>query len=437
MSVPTAENGADSGAIGQSMAAVQQRTIRVLSAGQVLSGVAIAATVPAGALLADSIAEADAAAGFAQTSVVTGAALLALPLARLALSRGRRVSLSTGFGVGALGGLLVVGAAVARSLPLVYVGSVLLGGAQAAGYQARYAATDLAPEQQRGRALSWVLWAATIGAVLGPNLLDPSGAVAESWGLPRLAGPYVLALACLAGAGLVLAAGLRPDPYLLARQARNVGHPNGVPSLRDGVTHLRSEPMAVAGIAAIAIGHVVMVMVMVMTPVHMAHVDVTVSLIGLVISVHILGMYAFSPAVGWLVDRIGGRKVVGVGLAVLVVACVVSATVPADNIPAMGVGLLLLGLGWSCTLVAGSTLLVGAVAARERPAVQGVSDLTMNVAGALGGAVAGVVVMLTSYAVLCLAALGPIAAVVVFLRRRFAAADATAGAATADVSVTG
>jgi MFS family permease len=403
---------------------VQRRTVRVLSAGQVLSGVAIAATVPAGALLADSIAEADAAAGFAQTSVVTGAALLALPLARLALSRGRRVSLSTGFGVGALGGLLVVGAAAIRSLPLLYVGSVLLGGAQAAGYQARYAATDLAPEDQRGRALSWVLWAATIGAVLGPNLLDPSGAVAESWGLPRLAGPYVLALACLAGAGLVLTTSLRPDPYLLARRLRDVSDTAEVPSLRDGIAHLRSEPVAVAGIAAIAIGHVVMVMVMVMTPVHMAHVDVTVSLIGLVISVHILGMYAFSPAVGWLVDRVGGRTVVSVGLSVLVVACVVSATVPADNIPAMGAGLLLLGLGWSCTLVAGSTLLVGAVAARERPAVQGVSDLTMNVAGAVGGAVAGVVVMVTSYAVLCFVALVPIGVVYVFLRQRFAVADA-------------
>jgi MFS family permease len=404
---------------GSDTTTVQRRTVRVLSAGQVLSGVAIAATVPAGALLADSIADTDAAAGFAQTSVVTGAALLALPLARLALGQGRRVSLSFGFGVGAVGGLVVVVAAVARSLPLLYAGSVLVGGAQAAGYQARYAATDLAPEDQRGRALSWVLWAATLGAVLGPNLLDPSGAVVESWGLPRLAGPYVLALVCLAGAGFVLFAGLRPDPYLLARRQRDeVDASTARPSLRDGIVHLRSEPTAVAGIAAIAVGHVVMVMVMVMTPVHMAHVDVTVSLIGLVISVHIVGMYAFSPVVGWFVDRNGARTVVSMGLAVLVVACVVSATVPADHVPAMGAGLLLLGLGWSCTLVAGSTMLVSAVDARERPAVQGVSDLTMNVAGAAGGAVAGVVVMLSSYAVLCLSALVPIALVAMFLRRR-------------------
>jgi MFS family permease len=411
--VPSTDDQLD----GTDTAAVQRRTVKVLSAGQVLSGVAIAGTVPAGALLANAIGNSDAAAGFAQTSVVTGAALLALPLARIALGRGRRASLSMGFGVGALGGLVVVVAAVTRSLPLVYAGSVLLGGAQAAGYQARYAATDLADEEHRGRALSWVLWAATIGAVLGPNLLDPSGAVAERWGLPRLAGPYVLAALCLAGAAGVLLARLRPDPYVLARRLRAGAVPAVQPRLRDGLERLRSEPTAVAGIAAIAIGHVVMVMVMVMTPVHMAHVDVTVSLIGLVISVHILGMYAFSPAVGWLVDRVGGQRVVSTGFVVLAMACVVSATVPADNVPAMGLGLLLLGLGWSCTLVAGSTLLVGAVPVAERPAVQGVSDLTMNVAGALGGAIAGVVVMLTNYSVLCLSALVPLAIVWMVLRR--------------------
>lgn len=394
---------------------LQRRTLRVLSLGQLVSGVAVAGTVPAGALLADELAGTDAAAGFAQTSMVTGAALVALPLARLALRRGRRPSLVAGYGIGALGAVIVAVAAATRSLPLVYLGSLLIGGAQAASYQARYAATDLADEARRGRALAWVVWAATIGAVAGPNLLDPSGKLADSWGLPELSGPYLLAVACLGAAALILAAALRPDPYVVATRSTPADAPR--PRLTDGIAHLKREPLAVAGITTIAVGHVVMVAVMVMTPVHMAHVDVTVSLIGLVISVHILGMYAFSPIVGAAVDRLGAVQVARVGMVILVVACVVSGIAHAGDVVVLGTGLLLLGIGWSCTLISGSTLLVAAVAPAERPAVQGLSDVTMNVAGALGGALAGVVVTFGSYTVLALGAILPVVALAIVVAR--------------------
>jgi MFS family permease len=414
-----------------STALVQRRTVRVLSTSQLLGGVAVAGSVPAGALLADAIADSDAAAGLAQTSVVTGAAIVALPLARLALTRGRRASLVVGYGVGALGAAVVVVGASASSLALLLVGSLLLGSSQAAGFGARYAATDLATEEHRGRALSWVVWAATIGAVAGPNLLDPSGTLSERWGLPPLAGPYLVAVAALGIAAVVLFVRLRPDPYLLATRMAAKAHTavsaaTGTAGavvappaarVRDGIAHLRGEPVAVLGIATVAVGHLVMVMVMVMTPVHMAHVDVTVSLIGLVISVHIVGMYAFSPVVGWAVDRTGARTVASVGMAILVVACVVSGLTHAGNVVVLGTGLLLLGLGWSCTLIAGSTMVVEAVGARERPAVQGLSDLVMNGAGALGGALAGVIVLLTSYTVLALGAVVPVAALFLWTQR--------------------
>lgn len=164
------------------------------------------------------------------------------------------------------------------------------------------------------------------------------------------------------------------------------------------------------GISTIAVGHVVMVMVMVMTPVHMAHVDVTLQLIGLVISVHVAGMYALSPVVGASVDRFGRIPVIVAGFGILVISCVVSGLAPADNVVLLGIGLFLLGLGWSCTLIAGSTLVTDATSPEERPSVQGLSDLVMNAAGALGGAVAGVVVLVGSYGVLCAVATIPILA---------------------------
>lgn len=381
--------------------AVQKRSVATLAGSQILGGVAVAGSLPAGALIAASLSGSEAAAGLAQTFGVVGAALLALPLARLALTRGRRDALSLGYGLGFVGAIVVVVSTVQRSLLGVYAGCLLVGVASAAGLQARYAATDLATPRHRARSLSFVVWGATIGAVAGPNLLDISGRWALAWNLPQLTGPYlVAAVVTLATVGLLLIF-LRPDPYRESLRLRGADGPGVVhPRLRDGIEHLKTRPRAVLGIGAVAIGHVAMVMVMVMTPVHMAHVDVRLQLIGLVISVHVAGMYAFSPLVGMAVDRFGRIQVIFAGVAILLAACVISGLAAADDVLTLGVGLFLLGLGWSCTLIAGSTLVTDEVEPRERPSVQGLSDLTMNVAGALGGVVAGLVVWWSSYAVL-------------------------------------
>jgi MFS family permease len=393
--------------------AIQRRTVGVLSISQVFGGIAIAGSVAAGSLIAASVSGSEAMAGLAQTFGVLGAALLALPLARVALSKGRRASLTLGYGLGAVGALVVIAGALWLNIVLVLLGCLLVGVASASGYQARYAAVDLAQDDRRGRQLSYVVWAATIGAVLGPNLLQPAGWLGLSLGLPELAGPYVITAVTLAIAVLVLLLFLRPDPYILAAQIRAKQDAEAQrefvkPRLRDGIAHLRGNRGALLGMSAIAIGHVAMVMVMVMTPIHMAHVDVTLTLIGLVISVHVAGMYALSPVVGWGVDRFGRVPVIVTGVVILLVSCVLSGFAAGDDVWLLGIGLFLLGLGWSCTLIAGSTLLVDDVGAVERPSVQGLSDLVMNVAGAVGGAVAGLVVAFSSYGVLCAVAAIPV-----------------------------
>jgi MFS family permease len=391
---------------------IQKRTVATLSASQMFGGIAVAGSIPAGSLIAASISGSDAYAGLAQTAGVLGAAIFALPLARIALSRGRRPALATGYGLGAVGALVVILAAVNRNLVGILAGCLLVGVASAASFQARYAATDLALPEHRARSLSYVVWAATIGAVLGPNLLNFSGSIGVSLGLPQLSGPYVMSGVALCLAVLILLVSLRPDPFLLATsiRARAVGssEPVNKPRLRDGLEHLKTRPRAVLGIGSIAIGHVVMVMVMVMTPVHMAHVDVTLQLIGLVISVHVAGMYAFSPVVGWAVDRFGRIQIIAVGIVILLLSCIISGLAPANNIAVLGTGLFLLGLGWSCTLIAGSTLITDSVEPVERPSVQGLSDLTMNGAGAIGGAVAGLIMMWGGYGWLCALATIPL-----------------------------
>lgn len=388
--------------------ALQEKTVKVLATAQVLNGVGVAGTVAAGSLLVASITNSETLAGLAQTSSVLGAAALALPLARLTSRGGRRLALSVGLIAGVIGSLLAIFGGSRENIYLMLTGTFLVGAASAAGYQARFAAIDLATNEKRAKQLSFVVWGSTIGAVTGPNLMEPSGNLAESFGLPRLTGPYLISAVTLALAVLVIQLFLRPDPYLTA--AKDSGAAT-LPRVKTKVAlkHIRSNARASFAIASIAIGHIAMVAVMVMTPVHMAHVDVTLTIIGLVISLHVLGMYAFSPLVGALTDRLGRLRVIQIGVAILLSSALISGFARADDAITLGIGLFLLGLGWSCTLIAGSALLTESVSPEFKSASQGASDLVMNLSGASGGAIAGVVIATLSYGWLCLLSAIPVA----------------------------
>jgi MFS family permease len=378
-------------------AAVQRRTLAVLSAGVALGGLGVTVGITVGGLLAREVAGSDAAAGLGQTASVLGAAIVAVPLARVSDRRGRRAGLALGYGVAVLGALVVVLAAALSSLPLLLAGLFLFGAATSSGLQARYAAADLAEPEHRGRALSLVVWATTIGSVLGPNLAEPGNALGRSLGLPDLGGAFVLSIAVFAVVVLGALLLLRPDPLLLARRlAVGVG-PAGPPPRTGSAAALRAvwaSPGGRLGVTAVVVSHAVMVGLMVMTPVHMgaghgAADGTTLRIIGLVISVHVAGMYLFSPVVGWLADRAGRPATVGLGGALLLAASAVAGTAPPGAALQLGVGLFLLGLGWSCGLVAGSTLVTESVPAPLRPTAQGATDLLMGLGAAVAGAVGG------------------------------------------------
>ena len=387
--------------------ALQEKTVKVLAAAQILNGVGVAGTVAAGSLLVASITESETLAGLAQTSSVLGAAALALPLARLTARGGRRLALSAGFVAGVVGSLFAIYGGSQKNIFFMLLGTFLVGAASAAGYQARFAAVDLATNETRAKQLSLVVWGSTVGAVTGPNLMEPAGNLAESIGLPRLTGPYVVSAATLSLAILVIQLFLRPDPFLTAMsQSGLVTKPKG--ATKAALRHIRSNDRAMFAILSIAIGHVAMVSIMVMTPVHMAHVDVTLTVIGLVISVHVLGMYAFSPIVGTFSDRLGRVRVIQIGVITLVLSAIISGSARADDAITLGIGLFLLGLGWSCTLIAGSAFLTESVSPEMKTSSQGASDLVMNLSGAGGGALAGVIIGTLSYGWLCAFAAIPV-----------------------------
>ncbi len=392
----------------------QARTVKVLASAQVLNGVGVAGTVAAGSLLVASITDSETLAGLAQTSSVLGAAALALPLARLTSRGGRRLALSVGYTAGVIGSLFAIFGGSQENLIFMLLGTFFVGAASAAGYQARFAAIDLATDQTRARQLSFVVWGLTIGAVAGPNLMAPSGNLAENLGLPRLVGPYLISALTLFLATLVIQIFLRPDPYLTAQGPKTSA--TRLPA-RVALKHIKGNERALFAILSIAIGHVAMVSIMVMTPVHMAHVDVTLTIIGLVISIHVIGMYAFSPLVGSLSDRIGRVRTIQIGIATLLVSALVASMAAADDAITLGIGLLLLGLGWSCTLIAGSALLAESVSIDYKTSAQGASDLVMNLSGAGGGALAGVIIGTLSYGWLCAFAAIPVSILALWSRR--------------------
>lgn len=379
---------------GTDVAAVQRRTVRVLSGGVALAGLGVTVGITAGGLLARDVAGTDSAAGLGQTAGVLGAAVLAVPLARISGSAGRRAGLAAGYSVAVVGALVTVAAAAASSLLLLLLGLFLFGAATACGLQSRYAAADLAPPEHRGRALSLVVWATTVGSVLGPNLAAPGADLGTALGLPALAGAFVVSAGVFALVALLLQGLLRPDPLLLAR--RLGGHADGpVPRTATG-TALRAvwaSPTGRLGLVGVVVAHSVMVGVMVMTPVHMGHAGgsehAVLRVVGVVISVHVAGMYLFSPLVGLLADRTGAPTVVVLGGGLLLAAAAVAGTAGPDDSPQLGVGLLLLGLGWSCGLIAGSALVTGAVDAGLRPTAQGGTDLLMGLGAALAGVAGG------------------------------------------------
>nr|WP_239140321.1 MFS transporter [Plantactinospora endophytica] len=398
---------------------LQRRTLLLLCLTQIIGGTGMTIGMTVGVLLAARLGG-TAISGLVQSASVVGGALLAVPVSRIMRSGGRRPGLVAAYLVGAVGGVLIILAAVTGWVPLLFLGALLFGGGTTAGLQARYAAVDLAEPTRRGRHLSIAVWATTVGAVTAPNLAAPADRALAWTGVPVLAGPFVFSVLAFVLAAGVLVVFLRPDPLLTARRLAAPA-PDAAPAvdtagaaapadrddgLRGALRVVRDLPAARLGISAVAMGHLVMVGVMVMTPVRLGewHSDAhLLRVVGLVLSLHIAGMFALAPVVGWLTDRVGRRAVILGGLGLLLAACAVAGTAGHDTVR-ISIGLTLLGLGWSGTMVAGSTLLSESVPVSVRPAVQGLSDLTMGLAGALAGALSGFVIQVAGYPVLNLLA---------------------------------
>ncbi len=385
---------------------IQRHTLAVLIISQIVGTIGIGVAPTIGILLAGEVTSSEAWAGLARVASTLGTASMGIPLGNLAARRGRRFALSTGWAIATVGGLILVAAAQWNLVVPLFAGLFLFGAGAAVTLQARFAATDLATPANKARSLSLVVWMSTIGMVLGPNLGAPGELVSRHTGLTPYASAFAIAVVFSTAAALLILVFLRPDPMLVSRQLeateRTTSPARARGALKVIFAEMRRNPSVRLAVVAIIVAQVVMVSIMTMTPVHVVHQGGSVTLVGITISLHVVGMYALAPVVGWLTDRLGNRFTIAVGVLILLASLAIGMIWP-ENMTGVVAALILLGLGWSFVNVSGSALFSRAVPSHARASAQGGVDALSNLFGATAAFASGPLMALTSFSMLSLA----------------------------------
>jgi MFS family permease len=359
------------------------RLLYVLFASQSLFSAGQIAVFTLTAIVATRLTGTESTAGLPSTMVTFAQAFAALPLAVLMGRMGRRYGLTLSYLAGTLGGLLGILAVTQMMFPMLLLSAALMGVGRAGSDLGRFAAGEMFPPEERGRMIGRLVFASTIGAVVGPGLVSMSGRMMEAVGLHQDAGVWVVMLIFSALATLITFVLLRPDPMHLARtmaveeEAANEGR---LKAPARPLHQLLMLPTVQLAILAMLVSQTVMVVLMVMTPLHMDHHHHTRDAISMVIAAHTLGMFGLSALTGYLIDRFGRIPMLVAGALTLIASALLA---PVSNSELMlAVALFLLGLGWNFGYVAGSSLLADALQGTERARVQGVNDsLVFFVAG--------------------------------------------------------
>ncbi|MGI5292041.1 MFS transporter [Nonomuraea polychroma] len=377
------------------------RALVVVVISQIFGGAGLAAGATVGALLAQDMLGGESIAGLPAALFTLGSALAAYLVGRLSQRAGRRPGLALGFAAGSVGAAGIVVAAVVSSPALLFASLLIYGSGTATNLQARYAGTDLAPADRRATAISVAMVATTFGAVAGPNAVQAAGGIAESFGIPALAGPFLLAAFAYGLAGVALFAFLRPDPLLVARAL--IEHPQPDPASTTPGRAQAPDRRVLVGTTVMVLTQVAMVAIMTMTPVHMRQHGHSLGNVGFVIGIHLGAMFLPSLFTGALVDRLGRIPMATASGVTLLAAGVLAATAPDHSTTLLALALALLGLGWNLGLISGTALLVDGTPLHSRARTQGAVDVLVALAGAAGGAMSGWVIATTSYTVLSLA----------------------------------
>ncbi len=303
---------------------------------------------------------------------------------------GRRNGLTAALLLGLAGAGLAAAGTEFGLVWAFFLGIVGFGAMRAGTLMSRFVAAEVSAPDKRGRAISIVVWAGTVGAVLGPLLVAPSSALAVSMGLNELTGPILIAVPLIGFSTIVAFAGLRPDP---AELAKRVEEENPRPEITEqgmrSIPQLIRLPGVYVAVITVALAQAVMIMLMGITALYMRDLGHSLGDISVVFSAHTLGMFAFAPVSGSLSDRLGRGPVMIAGGLVIILSGIIAPASPAVMV--IAIGLFLLGLGWSFAFVAGSALLSDQLTQAERSKTQGANDMVVALASGLGSLASGVI----------------------------------------------
>jgi MFS family permease len=375
-----------------------------LFAAQVCGSTGFSMTLAVGAIMAAAITGTNTWSGLPVAVSSLGAALASWPLSRLMSRLGRRrEGLALGYTLAVVGASLGIAGMLVGSFAVFLGGMTLFGAGSTSNLLARYAAADVSPGSQRGRAMGLIVWGSTVGAIIGPNLMAPAARLGALVGISSVASAFLISVGAFGAAAILIQALLRPDPLAVARQIelaeqRATSAPRGA-RVRPSREIFR-EPRVIIALAAMTTGQLVMIGTTSTAPLYLHDQGHQATVIGLSVSLHLGGMYVGSPLSGWLCDRFGRLPMIGLGGAVLLVALAIAGFAPGSASGVVMFGLFLNGIGWNLAFVSGSALLTDALSPEERTSIQGLADLATGLMGALGSALGGMILGTLGFAML-------------------------------------
>ena len=342
-----------------------------------------------GGIMAASITGTNAWVGLPVAVGALGAALASWPLSQLMGRFGRRPGLALGYGLAVVGAVLGMAGVLASSFLLFLVGMTLFGVSNTSNLLARYAAADITPATQRGRAMGLIVWGSTIGSILGPNLMTPAVHAGALLGLSPVGSAFLISVGGYGLSALLVQVLLRPDPLAIARRLEAAVAAGAPADSARRLGAILREPRVRIAFGSLMAGQLVMIGTTSTSPVYLHDHGHHVGTIGLAVAMHLGGMYVASPLSGWLADRFGRGVMIALGGLLLLVAMAVAGLVPSSDGALVMLGLFLNGVGWNFAFVAASVLLTDVLSPGERTSIQGLADLVMGLLGAFGSAAGG------------------------------------------------
>ena len=361
-----------------------------LFAAQICGSTGFSMGMAVGAIMAAAVTGTNTWSGLPVAIGSLGTALASYPLARLMARTGRRLGLAVGYSLAVAGAVLGMIGVAHQSFVLFLAGMALFGTAQTSNLLARYAAADISPGVQRGRAMGLIVWGSAVGSIIGPMLMAPAIGVGAMVGVSRVASAFLISVTGYMLAAILVEAFLRPDPLAIARRLEPPSAARGTEGGRATGAILR-EPRVVVAYGTLMVSQLVMIGTTSTSPLYLHDHGHAVGTIGLAVSMHLGGMYITSPLSGWLCDRFGRLPMIGAGGVVLLGALALAGLAPGRAGGAVIAGLFMNGVGWNLAFVSASALLTDALSPVERASIQGLADLVMGLMGAVGSAVGGVV----------------------------------------------